>query len=107
MRSAFARSKTLHHGSDSTSEGLAERPISLLSAQAITQMKDNEILGFHRHYPPFRAKRMDWRQFQILTQRQKLPPPSLPALPPLQSPPATAWQKSQGVRTYIDPDKFN
>jgi type IV secretion system protein VirD4 len=107
MRSAYARSKTLHHGSDSTSEGLAERPIPLLSAQAITQLKDNEIIGFHRHFPPFRAKRMDWRRFRLLTQRHNLPSPSLSPLPELQSIPATVWQKNQGVRTYIDPDKFN
>jgi type IV secretory pathway TraG/TraD family ATPase VirD4 len=107
VRSAFARSKTLHHASDSTSEGLAERPIPLLSAQAITQLKDNEIIGFHRHFPPFRAKRMDWRRFRLLTQRHNLPSPSLSPLPELQSIPATVWQKSQGVRTYIDPDKFN
>ena len=107
MRSAFARSKTLHHSHETTSEGLAERPISLLSAQAIAQLKDNEIIGFHRHFPPFRGKRMDWRRFPALAQRQKLAPPVLPSLPQLQSLPTTVWQRKQGIRGYIDPDKIN
>jgi type IV secretory pathway TraG/TraD family ATPase VirD4 len=107
MRSAFARSKTLHHSHETSSEGLSERAVSLLSAQAIAQLKDNEIIGFHRHYPPFRAKRIDWRRFPTLAQRQTIPPPELPALPDLQSPPATVWQSAQGIRGYIDPDKIN
>jgi type IV secretion system protein VirD4 len=106
-RSAFARSKTLHHSHETSSEGFAERPISLLTAQAIAQLKDNEIIGFHRNLPPFRAKRMDWRRVPILTQRQSLPAPALPELAPLQSLPATVWQKEQGRRAYIDPDKIN
>src|SRR5512132_992795 len=107
LRSAYARSKTLHHSHETSSEGLSERPISLLSAQAIAQLKDNEIIGFHRNSPPFRAKRMDWRRMPILTRRQSLPPHDLPALPQLQSLPATVWQKEQGIRGYIDPDKIN
>jgi type IV secretory pathway TraG/TraD family ATPase VirD4 len=62
-RSAYARSKTLHHASDSTSDGLAERPISLLAHQDMAQLKDDQIIGFHRNLPPFRSKRMDWRDF--------------------------------------------
>jgi hypothetical protein len=50
---------------------------------------------------------MDWRRFRLLTQRHNFPPPSLSPLPELQSIPPTIWQKSQVVRTYIDPDKFN
>ena len=50
----------------STSEGLAERPISLLTAQAIAQLKDDEIIGFHRNLPPFRCRRMDWRRLPVL-----------------------------------------
>jgi hypothetical protein len=30
-------------------------------------MKDTDIIGFHRHYPPFRGKRMDWRRFGLFT----------------------------------------
>ena len=106
-RSAYARSKTVHHSHETSSEGLSERPISLLSAQAIAQLKDEEIIGFHRHFPPFRGKRMDWRRLPLLTQRQRIPPPELASLPELQSLPATVWQKEQGTRGYIDPDKIN
>jgi type IV secretory pathway TraG/TraD family ATPase VirD4 len=106
-RSAFARSKTLHHASDSTSDGLAERPVSLLSAQAIAQLQDNEIIGFHRNLPPFRANRTDWRDFPALVQRQKLPAPILPVLPQIDSLPSTVWQREKGSRTYIDPDTIN
>jgi type IV secretion system protein VirD4 len=105
-RSAFARSKTTH-GHDTTSEGLAERPISLLTAQAITQLKDTDIIGFHRHFPPFRAKRMDWRRFGLFTQRHSIHAPDIPVLPKLGSPPTTVWQRSRGVRGFIDPDKLS
>ena len=107
MRSAYARSKTVHHSHETTSEGFAERPVSLLSAQAIAQLKDNEIIGFHRNLPPFRARRMDWRRLPSLAQRQRIPAPELLSLPPLESLPSTARQKGQGIRTYIDPDKLN
>lgn len=105
-RSAFARSRTLHHASDSTSEGLAERPIPLLSAQAITQLKDDEIIGFHRHFPPFRANRMDWRRYHQLAQKQKILPPHLPPLPALKQIPS-ASSRRQEARGYIDPDKLD
>ena len=29
-----------------------------MTAQAIKQMRDEDIIGFHRRMPPFRAKRM-------------------------------------------------
>ena len=58
--SAYAHSTTSREGAE-TSEGLAERPIPLLTAQDILQLTDTEIIGFHRHLPPFRLTRMDWR----------------------------------------------
>jgi type IV secretion system protein VirD4 len=105
-RSAFARSKTVHHAHETTSEGYAERPISLLTAQAIAQLKDTQIIGFHRHYPPFRAKRMDWRRFPTLTQRQNIPAPTLSALPALDRQPTTIWQRKREARGYVDPDSI-
>jgi hypothetical protein len=44
-------------------------------------MRDEDIIGLHRLLPPFRAKRMDWRQYPILKKRKAIPPPLLPLLP--------------------------
>jgi type IV secretion system protein VirD4 len=104
-RSAFARSTTLHNGA-ATSQGYQERPISLLASSDIAQMKDTQIIGFHRHYPPFRAKRMDWRRFPSLTQRQRIPAPSLSPLPPVERQPTTLWRRCEGTQRYIDPDSI-
>ena len=59
-QSGFAHSTTSKEGSE-TSEGLAERPIPLLTAQEIKQLNDEEIIGFHRRLPPFQINRLDWR----------------------------------------------
>jgi type IV secretory pathway TraG/TraD family ATPase VirD4 len=81
-RSAFAHSETLREGA-ATSEGKTEQGIPLMTSQEIKQLKDEDIIGFHRLLPPFRAKRMDWRHFPALVQRQALPPPQLAVLPAL------------------------
>jgi hypothetical protein len=69
-------------------------------------MTDEDILGFHRLLPPFRAKRMDWRHVPRLVHRQGMPPPLLAALPQLTEPlPQRDVQHTeQGVYGYIDPD---
>ena len=84
QKSAWAQSQTTHEGHN-TSEGQAERSIPLLTAWEIQRMADEDIIGFHRALPPFRAKRMDWRNFPHLVRRTKIPPPSLPRLPKLTS----------------------
>jgi type IV secretion system protein VirD4 len=81
-RSAWAKSHTTHEDRH-TSDGEAERAIPLLSAWEIQRLADEDILGFHRALPPFRAKRMDWRAFPALVERAKLPPPPLAPLPHL------------------------
>jgi hypothetical protein len=70
-------------------------------------MKDTQIIGFHRHYPPFRAKRMDWRRFPTLTQRQNIPAPKLSALPALEMQPTTIWQRKREAPGYVDPDDLD
>jgi type IV secretion system protein VirD4 len=80
--SAYARSTTARQGIE-TSEALSERGIPLLSAQEILQLPDWEILGFHRHLPPFRTARVDWRDHALLQTRRSLPPPILPTLKPV------------------------
>jgi len=81
-RSAYAHSHPTQDGTE-TSEGHSERPIPLLSAQEILQLPDEEIIGFHRHLPPFRTCRVDWRDHQQLLQRRSIPPPRLPRLQPV------------------------
>jgi type IV secretory pathway TraG/TraD family ATPase VirD4 len=81
-RSGFAHSHTMHEGVE-TSEGQVEQAVALMTAQEIKQMRDDEIIGFHRNLPPFKARRMDWRGFPLLIERRSLPPPQLSALPSL------------------------
>ena len=106
--SAFAHSTTLRDGEE-TSEGLAERPIPLLASQEIAQLSDEEIIGFHRHLPPMRLTRMDWRKHPALTHRQRIPAPELFELPHvgdirLESVQSETFQETRG---YIDPDMMN
>src|SRR5919198_4676947 len=80
--SAYAHSQTLHSGEE-TSEGRSERPRPLLSIQEITQLKDTDVLVWHRDYKPIKLKRMDWRAFPRLLQRRSLKASELQSLPPI------------------------
>src|SRR5262249_34634165 len=102
--SAYARSQTLHSGEE-TSEGRSERPIPLLSSQAITQLPDEAVIAFHRNLKPLRLSRLDWRQHPILAKRRRIPPPRLSPLPSLDEKKRALWQINGGeVDGYIDPD---
>ncbi len=81
-KSGYARSQTLKDG-DETSQGKSEQGIPLMTAQEIKQMKDEHIIGFHRRLPPFKMRRVDWRQHQEFIKRRQIPPPKLTALPRL------------------------
>src|SRR5205085_7595467 len=81
-QSAYARSTTSREGAE-TSEGLAERPIPLLTAQEIKQLKDEEIIGFHRRLHPFMLNRVDWRRNEFLQRKRTIPPPTVPELLPI------------------------
>src|SRR2546421_477288 len=83
-KSGYARSQTMKDG-DETSQGRSEQGIPLLTAQDIKQMKDEQIIVFHRRLPPFKMKRIDWRQHQALRQLRQLPAPNLSSLPPLEA----------------------
>jgi type IV secretory pathway TraG/TraD family ATPase VirD4 len=98
--SEYAHSQTARQGS-AVSLGLSEQGVPLLTAQEIKQMKDEDIIGFHRRLPPFMGKRMDWRKFPLLRQRHNLPTPALPELPPLET---DLRKPERGVPLYIDPD---
>ena len=102
--SGYAQSQTKREGTE-TSQGFAEQGIPLMTAQEIKQLQDEDILGFHRLLPPFRAKRMDWRTYPILVQRHGLPPPALAPLPQLtESFTGSAGQRTAQFSGYIDPD---
>lgn len=104
-RSDYAHSETLREGT-ATSEGRTEQGIPLLTSQDIKQLKDEDIIGFHRLLPPFRAKRMDWRTFPALAERQALPAPQLTLLPVLDERFANIASQRQErfFNSYIDPD---
>jgi type IV secretion system protein VirD4 len=78
--SEYARSRTTRDGAQ-TSEGLSEQGVPILTAWEIKQMRDEDIIGFHRRLPPFRGKRMDWRRLPLLVKRRNIPPPVLSPLP--------------------------
>jgi type IV secretion system protein VirD4 len=99
-RSQYARSETEREGVK-VSQGLAEQAVPLLTAQEIKRMRDEDIIGFHRRLYPFQAKRMDWRGFPLLTQRQRILAPELTALP---QPADHEWKKPSSG--YIDPDSI-
>lgn len=83
MQSGYARSTTAREGYYEAfkSEGHAERPIPLLTAQEIMKLKDHEIIGFHRNLPPFKIRRVEWWRHPILKLRRAIPAPALLPLP--------------------------
>jgi type IV secretory pathway TraG/TraD family ATPase VirD4 len=106
-RSDYAHSKTLREGGEA-SQGLSEQGVPLMTAQEIKQLRDDEIIGFHRRLPAFKAKRMDWRHHPILSQRRRILPPVLTPLPQLEgSLPTTVWQRAEKASSYIDPDNVS
>ena len=95
--SEYAHSQTAREGTK-LSQGLTEQAVPLMTSQEVSQMRDEDIIGFHRRLPAFRAKRMDWRRFPTLSQRQRIPPPTLSVLPQIVS---SGWS---AIPAYIDPD---
>src|SRR3954451_25101652 len=77
--SDFAHSTSVHD--DQTTESESEQAVSLLSPQEVAELSETEILCVHRNLKPFRARRMDWREYEELKQLTTIPPPPLQALP--------------------------
>jgi type IV secretion system protein VirD4 len=103
-RSDYAHSHTIREGEE-TSEGRMEQSIALMTAQEIKQMPDEQIIGFHRQLPPFRATRMDWRHFPVLKEQQAIPPPVLSPLPVLaETLPVVIPQSNGSLNGFINPD---
>ncbi len=110
-KSDYAKSQTTREGTE-TSQGRSEQGIPLMSAWEIKQLKDEDIIGFHRLLPPFKAKRMDWRQDELLTKRQRLPAPKLSPLPQLEDrSQKLVWTREKRlvdkyINGYINPDEI-
>jgi type IV secretory pathway TraG/TraD family ATPase VirD4 len=103
-KSDYAHSQTIREGEE-TSEGRTEQGIPLITAQEIKQLRDEDIIGFHRQLPPFRATRMDWRHFPVLKERQAIPPPELSLLPELvETLPSLISQSNGQLHGFINPD---
>ncbi|MGH9879750.1 MAG: type IV secretory system conjugative DNA transfer family protein, partial [Nitrososphaerales archaeon] len=104
-QSGFAHSQTLSDGEE-TSQGLSEHAVPLLTARDINELNHDEIIVFFSNHKPFRAKRMDWRAFPILTKRSQISPPKLAALAEL-SPNPFYQTESRWKGRAIDPDDLN
>ncbi len=106
-KSEYAQSQTMREGTE-TSKGFSEQGIPLMTAWEIKQLKDEEIIGFHRNLLPFRAKRMDWRRSTLLTQRLRMPAPQLSPLPQLADRSRfNRWPRIERYSSgYIDPDEI-
>ncbi len=102
-KSAYAKSTTSRDG-EVKSEGRTERPIPLITAQEIMQLKDDEVIGFHRRLPPFKMKRVEWWRYPILKKRRSIPPPQLPTLPKVADIPAVPLGSMHMTNGYVDPD---
>ena len=102
-RSGFARSETEHEG-ERASESKSERAIPLLTAWDIQRMGDTDIIGFHRDIPPFRAKRMNYRNFPELVGRSKIAPPQVSRLPDVADIPDLTGQSEGELSEFFDPD---
>jgi type IV secretion system protein VirD4 len=103
-KSDYAQSMTIREG-EQTSEGRMEQGIPLMTAQEIKQMRDEQIIGFHRQLPPFLAMWMDWRRFPVLRERQAMPPPELSPLPELaETLPMLTPHRNGQLTGYINPD---
>ncbi len=105
-QSAYAHSSTERDGEE-TSQGLSEQSIPLLTAQEIMQLKDEEVIGFHRRLPPFKISRMDWRNHSLLREKRKMLPPLLSPLPPLADMPMEITRTYRFPHGYLDPDMLN
>ncbi len=101
-QSAYAHSTTERDGEE-TSQGHTEQSIPLLTAQEIMQMRDEDILCFHRSLPPCKINRMDWRTHPTLIQRRNILAPDLPTLPQMADMPD--YDGNNPTDRFADPDE--
>ena len=98
--SQFAHSQSVRDGTH-TSHGLSEQGVPLLTAGEIKQMRDEDIIVFHRRLPPLRLTRMDWRRYSLLADRRPL---LTPILSPLPEPDIQIAKTTTRQDELVDPD---
>ena len=81
-KSEYSHSRSQREGGHET-QGMSEQGVPLMTANEIKQMEDFDIIVFHHNLPPFRARRMNWLEYQVLRDRQAMRPPALSPLPQL------------------------
>jgi type IV secretion system protein VirD4 len=81
-KSEYSHSRSQREGGHET-QGMSEQGVPLMTANEIKQMEDFDVIVFHHNLPPFRARRMNWMEHQVLRDRQAMRPPALSGLPPL------------------------
>ena len=99
-KTEWSHSRTDYHGIKA-SEGVTEKGVSLMTAQAIRGLKDEEILVRHRDLWPFKAHRMKPSHYPELERRIRIKPPPVKPLPPLEEEPQGThprWPAYQGYR---------
>jgi type IV secretory pathway TraG/TraD family ATPase VirD4 len=97
--SGYARSYSADLVGQRRSEGRAERPVPLLSAQEILQLPAEHVLVFHRELPPAGLWRADWREHAALVSRHGMPVPPVQALPPTPGLPPLESAPEQALAT--------
>jgi type IV secretory pathway TraG/TraD family ATPase VirD4 len=102
--SDFARGTSVHDGQ--TTESESEQAVPLLSPQEIAELPETDILCVHRNLKPFRARRMDWREYKVLERFARIPSPRLQTLPaPAQIMPLPATKGPSRV-DFVDIDQL-
>lgn len=81
-RSAFAHSQTLRDG-QGASEGLSEQAVYVLTPRNINELAPEQVIVLFSNRKPMWLKRMDWREYPLLTKRRPMSPPPVTPLPPL------------------------
>jgi hypothetical protein len=73
-----------------------------MPAHEIKNIGNDEVLGFRSDLWPFRAKRLDWRDFPELKRRANLPPPEIPQLRALEekATPQGLYQPKLAIPVY-------
>ena len=80
QKSEYAHGSSTHD--TQTTESQSEQAVALLTPQEVAELSETEILCVHRSLKPFRARRMDWREYEELKALAKIPAPGLPPLAP-------------------------
>ena len=102
--SDFAHATSVHD--DQTTESESEQAVPLLTPQEVAELAETEILCVHRNLKPFRARRMDWREYEELKKLANIPPPRLSLLAPAPQILPLGGNKTPSRINFVDIDKI-